>query len=142
MRGLGVVMNQDGSYYVPDWCSWLPFSSFNDACKLPTPQQVRSNDMSNLGRNSDPARVAILQRQWAETEQTMCRENPEECAAYNFAMDHPTLSAALGTGSTVRAVSDAVEDLASCSLLGLSCKTLAVIGAGLLGAALFMKGRR
>jgi hypothetical protein len=58
LTGLGVVMQPDGGYTVPGWCSWLPFSSFNDACKLPTTAQVRSNDMSNLGGHSDPARVA------------------------------------------------------------------------------------
>lgn len=112
--GLGVVENKDGSFYVPDWCAWMPFSSFNDACKLPTPDQVRRDDLSNLGPAADPQRVAVLRRQWEETERIRWQQDPEQYAEYLYAMEHPDLSAAIGTGSIARGVTRtaaAVDDL-------------------------------
>lgn len=102
--GLGVVTNPDGSFYVPGWCSWMPFSSFNDSCKLPTPAQVQADQLSNLGPAADPARVEALKRQWAETDAYLWRQNPEQYAEYQFAMDYPTASAAIGTGTVARTV--------------------------------------
>jgi hypothetical protein len=104
-QGLGVVVNTDGSYDVPSWCSWLPFSSFNDACKLPTPAQVQANDLANLGPAA--ARVAELQQQWAQTDAMLWSQNPDEYAAYQFAVDNPAISAAIGTGPTARAATQA-----------------------------------
>lgn len=107
-KGLGVVANPDGSYYVPGWCSWLPFSSFNDACAPPTRAQALADQMSNLGpaAKSNPALVESLQREWDRTDETMCADDPAGCAEYNFALDYPAFSSAFGVGAQARGAAE------------------------------------
>lgn len=136
MRGLGVVMKPEGGYRVPGWCSWLPFSSFNDACAPPTPDQVLSESMSNLGGHANPALIPILQRQWAEADAQQCAENPEACADYLYAVEHPALSATIGPSAgvaasrAIAAVSDAVENAADGvkSALSINWGMVALVG--------------
>jgi hypothetical protein len=139
LTGLGVVMQPDGGYTVPGWCSWLPFSSFNDACKLPTTAQVRSNDMSNLGGHADPARVATLQQQWAQADAASCAENPELCRQVAYAQENPNASALIGpaaglaVGGVVDSVTGAVGSMnwAVIALaVGVGVFALVAVGAG------------
>lgn len=100
MRGLGVVVNPNGSYYVPGYCSWLPFSSFADACKPPTHEQFIADQMSSLGpaAKANPAVVADLNTAWGKVVADQCAANPADCADYETALKYPNLSAAVGTG--------------------------------------------
>ncbi len=115
LQGLGVVVRPDGSYYVPGWCSWLPFSSFNDACKPPTEQEFLNDQMSSVGpaAKANPVLVAELKEAWKSAEQMMCEEDPASCAELEFARKYPTASAAIGTGTAAQTVVHTAEDAAA-----------------------------
>lgn len=130
-RGLSAISNPDGSYTVPGYCSWLPFSSLADACKLPTPEQVAANDLSNVGPAASPALVEQLKQQWAQTDAQACAANPQQCAEYNFALNNPTLSAAIGTGETAQSVGSVLDALSSSSSSGLSTTVLVALAVAL-----------
>lgn len=104
-NGLGSTPTE----FAPSYCSWMPFSSFLEACKLPSQAQVFANDMSNLGGSVDPAVIQQLQQQWARTDAQQCASHPEDCAAYQFAIGHPDLSAFFGTGSPAQTVANIAD---------------------------------
>jgi hypothetical protein len=114
--GLGVVVNPNGSYYVPGYCSWAPFSSFTQACKPPTEAEFLADQMSSVGpaARQVPGLVADLQTTWEGTLESQCVANPQQCAEYKAAIEYPNFSAAFGTGaaSAVKSVSDSVKNLA------------------------------
>jgi hypothetical protein len=81
---------------IPSWCSWMPFSSFMNVCKPPTPAQQQQCDMSNIGPAASPASVATLQQTYAQTNQLACQSDPAACQAYQYDITNPSLSAAFG----------------------------------------------
>lgn len=106
-----------GAASYPTWCEWMPFSSWFDACKPAKPSQVLQERLSNLGPAADPAIVTELEQMWAATDQQQCDSHPEECAAYQFALAHPNLSAAIGTGAAAQTVAQAATVLSSSWIL-------------------------
>ena len=134
--GMGVVMNPNGSYYVPGYCSWLPFSSFTDGCKPPTPDQFLSDQYSSLGpaARANHELTRELQDTWIDVMEEQGRRNPELYEEYKFSLSHPTLSAAFGTGAATRAV-DKIANLVT-SGDALLIGALAIGGIALAGVVL------
>lgn len=127
MMGLGANIDAHGNITIPSWCSWMPFASFADACKPPTPEQIRQADMSNIGPAASADSVAALQQQWAQTEEQQCQLYPDECAAYQFAITHPTTSAAFGTGAFGQAIGSVASGLASSPLVWIAIAGIAIV---------------
>lgn len=148
MIGLGAEISASGNISYPSYCSWLPFSSFTDACKLPTPDQILSSDLSNLGPAASPESVAMVKQRWAETYAAECQAHPDDCKAYDFAIANPNISAAIGTGSgapttgdLINSAGDALTTLANAASFSLSSPLIVLAGAGLI-IYFVTKGRR
>jgi len=97
--GLGAVIGSDGSIAYPQYCNWLPFADFTEACQPATPAQIQAMQKAQLSQiaavNPDLAAQGLALGDQAV--QAYQNTNAADYCAYSAAVNNPTLSQMFGT---------------------------------------------
>lgn len=99
-RGMGAVWSPDGTDFTfPGYCDYLPALFTGDACMPPTPAQLADMQKKQLAKIAavNPDLAAQGQAAGDAAVDALKRANPADAAAYQVAIDHPTLASLFGS---------------------------------------------
>lgn len=92
-RGMGAVLDSSGCWTMPDYCTWMPFSSLTSACQAPSAAQLNSPSCNagpqlNVNANTPAVPASTI----------ACQSDPQGCTEFNVAANSPLVAATVGTG--------------------------------------------
>jgi hypothetical protein len=73
----------------PSWCTWLPFADLSEACRVPTPTEIRACQTQDFGPALTPQSRGQAVQQADVTVEAYCQMHPVECADYQRAITPP-----------------------------------------------------